>query len=418
MRSFLSGPAGDGPAAKLFGENPAAFPTVTGQLLLAGGPHPEIDFVVVNGGINDVDFETVLDPNGPSPLDIVRAIDRAFDRALADLLSEVRRQFPNAVVIVPGYFAALSGSSDRDELKTLFEFFSKRPEWQIAFNDVVQALPLMSDVFEAIGLSQDVGSLVTSAIRRTVAAAAYAHYRTRATIAGLPISVRQPGMFYAHPAFRPEHALFAGEQSLVYSGYRLPGEGKLSVADEMLNRRLNNIPRRGLLNDYRDLAGRTAQIILHRALAEDVTTEENALRSRLAAFRDAHPDLPSQLLRFLQAVPNFTDERLGRLAALLGSEIGRIEVATIASFIHPNPAGAKRYAQRIVQTYRRHRAFSLRREVGRLFPAGKPISLRKAFNRHRTELPTRVTALAAVTHVESVALKSAVSPQSPRYSRS
>jgi len=405
MREFLAGPAGEAVAAALFGENPAAFPTVTGQVLLAGGPHPDVDFVVVNGGINDVDFTTVLDPKGPSPAEINQVINRAFGKALADLLTTVRKHFPRAVVIVPGYFAALSDSSDRDDLKELFEFASKRPEWQIAFNDVVQALPLLRDVFEAVGLSQDVSALVRSAIRRTVAAAAHAHHRTRATIEGLPPSVRLPGMFYAHPSFQPEDALFAGARSLVYSGYRFPGHGRLSVADEMLARRRNRIPRNALLGDYHDLAERAALLLSRRLLGNATASEESDLRSRLVVFRDAHPDLPSGLLRFLTAVANLPNERVQRLMELLGAEIGRIEVATIASFLHPNLAGAERYTERIVLAHRRYRTFSARREIGQMVPPGSPISLRTILGRRNTRLPRRLGALATVTHIESIALR-------------
>ena len=53
LRSFLAGASGEGVAASLFGENPATFPTVTAQVVLAGGPHPDVDFVVVSGGAND-----------------------------------------------------------------------------------------------------------------------------------------------------------------------------------------------------------------------------------------------------------------------------------------------------------------------------------------------------------------------------
>ena len=74
-------------------------------------------------------------------------------------------------------------------------------------------------------------------------------------------------MFYAHPAFRPSHALFAGKGSLFHSGYLLPGSGRslaqleveaslnvsLEVSDEMLDRRQKRIPRRQLLGDYRRL---------------------------------------------------------------------------------------------------------------------------------------------------------------------
>jgi lysophospholipase L1-like esterase len=406
LRAFLAGASGEGVAASLFGENPATFPTVAAQVVLAGGPHPDVDFVVVSGGANDVDFEKVLDPEGPSQAEINRAIDSAFGRPLADLLTAVRRQFPQAVVIVTGYYPVISAASNRALLKQLFEFFSKKPEWQISFNDVVRSFPLLRDVLAAIGLSKDVGALVESAIRRTATAAALAHHRTRATIAELPPGVRLPGMFYAHPAFRPEHALFAGKQPLVHSGYRFPGHGGLSVADEMLDRRQRRIPRRQLLGDYQELLDRALPLLLPTG------GDAGELRSRLTAFRDAHPDLPSELLRFSQA-PDLSVVGAARLIVLLRSEIGRIETAVIASFLHPNPAGARRYADQIVLAHDRHRTFRLRREVGRMVPPGAPVRLRKVFDRPNLRLPRRATALAAVMHVESVALRIGRFPKLP-----
>ena len=43
-------------------------------------------------------------------------------------------------------------------------------------NDVIQALPLLDDVFNAIGLGQDLDELVDRAAGRTISAAALAHF--------------------------------------------------------------------------------------------------------------------------------------------------------------------------------------------------------------------------------------------------
>ena len=412
------------PAARLFGENPAAFPTVTGQLAFAGNEaRPEVGLVILNGGINDVDFEEVLDPDGPSPAEINRAIDEVFGRALADLLTATRRRFPHAFVIVPGYFAALTNASDRGDLKTLFEYLSEKPAWQLAVNDVIQGLPLLNDVFEALGLSRDVGALVRSAIRRTVSAAAYAHFRTRATIAGLPPGVTEPGLIYAHPAFRAEHALFAGEQSLVYGGYRFPGHGRLSAADEMLETRRARIPRGGLLGDYHDLDAACSRLRLRRrqeqspnsagAAGESSVSLARKLHAEFRALVDAHPELPTELLLLARGGAELPDDHVARLQTLVRTEIGRIEVATIASFIHPNPAGARRYADRIVLAHQRSRMFSMRREVRRLVPAGPAVSLRRAFTLHGGDLRRGLARLARVTFVESVAIELAGLPTVP-----
>ena len=225
---------------------------MTGQLLAIREDQKtdDVQLVFLNGGINDVEFEEVLNPEGPSLAAVNRAIDRVFGDSLARVLAAAREVFPNAVILVPGYFAAFSGKSDRDKLKELFEFLSKKPEWKLVANDLIGQLPLLSDIFDALGITSDVPALVNTAIHRTVISAAYAHFRTRASIASLAAHVIGPGIVYAHPAFLPEHALFAGPQSLVHSGYRFPGHGGLSVTDEMLETRTRRIPRHQLLGDY------------------------------------------------------------------------------------------------------------------------------------------------------------------------
>ena len=104
---------------------------MTGRLLAISEDHKtdDVQLVFLNGGMNDVEFGEVLDPEGPSLDAVNKAIDRAFGDSLARVLA-------------------------------------------------------------------------------------------RATIASLADHVVAPGIVYAHPAFLPGHALFAGPQSLVHSCYR------------------------------------------------------------------------------------------------------------------------------------------------------------------------------------------------------
>jgi hypothetical protein len=413
MRDFLDG-SNERPAARLFGEHPAAFPTVIGQLreLTEDGSTADVRLVILNGGANDINFEEVLDPEGPAIKAIDQEIQKVFRGHLTRLLTETRRTFPNAVIVVVGYFPALTKGSDRADLKNLFEFISEKPEWQLAVNDVIQQIPFFNDLFNAIGLGKDVPELVEKAVRRSVFAVAHAHFWTRVTIRSLPASMIGPGIVYAYPAFRSEHGLFAGDRSLLHSGYKPPGHGRLSVADEMLETRLQRIPRLDLLDEYRGIRSDCGRLLTRRREEEDPNSDgvppgedsavlRDRLRDRLRTLVENNPDLPSQVL----LIRGLSSDAVSKLINALGSEIGRIEIAIIASFIHPNRAGDERYADRIVAAYNRHQRFSVRTAVRGMAPAGQRFQLRKALLQHGVDPAQGLRQLIPVALIESVAIE-------------
>ena len=104
----------EGPGARLYGEHPATFPTVMdGVKALSAQNGATVEIVLLDGGINDLDFEEVLNPEGPGLRKIEAEIKAIFDDSLRQCLVETRRGFPNAVIIVVGYFSALSARSSR-----------------------------------------------------------------------------------------------------------------------------------------------------------------------------------------------------------------------------------------------------------------------------------------------------------------
>lgn len=406
MRDFLAG-TNDRPAAGLFGEVPGTFPTVTGQLRAIGEDQKtdDVQLVFLNGGINDVEFEEVLNPKGPSLDAVNRAIDRVFGAdSLGKVLAAARTVFPNAVILVPGYFPALSGKSNRDDLKDLFEFMAKKPEWKLVANDLIGQLPLLGDIFDALGITSDVPGLVNTAIYRTVLSAAYAHFRTRATIASLAADVAGPGIVYAHPAFLPEHAVFAGPQSLVHPGYRFPGHGGVSVADEMLETRTRRIPRYGLLGGYHGLQAEITLLLLQMDQPQFGAPNTDLLTQHVESLVAANPGLPTQIL--LAAKKDLAVEgNLRALDSAVNSEVGRIETAVIASFLHPNPAGAQRYADHIVTAYNRHLSFRLTDAVGGMVAQGTPLSVRAVLAARGINSRQGMRQLAGICFIESVAVQ-------------
>lgn len=402
----------DSPAARLYGDHPATFPTITdGVRHLAGVPGAaSAQLVLLDGGINDVNFLDVLNPEGPGVEEINRGLERIFRGDLAELITRTRAAFPNAVIVVTGYFPVISESSDRAQLQTMMEFFSRKPEWLIAVNNAINATPpLLMLGFGIVGILAlavrvNTPALISQAVRRTVAAAAYAHFWTRVAIASLPRNVRRPGVVYGYPAFLPDHALFAS-RPLVHEGYRAendgePNDGNNLATDELLNRRLRNIPRLGLLDNYRAISTLITQ-------QRDFPTRSASDLVEGLEMLLAEPDLPGALRR--AALATASSVRADSLEALdvdVKSEIARIDVAKIASCLHPNEAGARRYANRIVLAWNRHQRFSLRAALQRVdATALDSVRVRRQLRRHGFDPNRGLRDFAHIAFLESVGIR-------------
>lgn len=392
--NFLSG-SDETPATRLYGEVPATFPTVSEAVHHLAGASVAAQLVILNGGINDVDFEGILDPDGPAIADIDAGIEEIFGDRLSDLLRAARNAFASAVIMVCGYFSPLSDQTDGSELKTFFEYYKDIPAWELTVNDAVQTVPVFNDLLNATGWFEDPDAAVERSIGRALAAAAHAHFWTLRTIATLPPEVLGPGIIYAHPAFGPDNAAFSGQRSFVHEGYRPPGQGRHSVGDEMLETRLGNIPRIQLLEDFQAII----DLILIQA---DHAQIVGLLRSVLT-----QADLPvplrataQQIIDGAHALPG------GPLVQELARETKRIQNAIIASFLHPNEFGARRYADRIVAAFDEHQIFSVRSAIPPMAGSGEQaVSVRRVL-RARGLDPTRgLRPLAPLAVIQSVAVE-------------
>jgi hypothetical protein len=123
-RRFLDG-TDESFATGLYGEIPAPFPTVRGQVdLVSDAVGKTIDIALVDGGINDIAPEDIINPavSGGEFIEewdgLIRAV--GHDDVL-ELIGRVRRTCPGAVIMYFGFFAPLSYSSSPNQIRALFK---------------------------------------------------------------------------------------------------------------------------------------------------------------------------------------------------------------------------------------------------------------------------------------------------------
>jgi hypothetical protein len=328
-------------AGRLFGEVPNTFPTVAHQLetLIAAGD--TVDLIVMGGGANDIDFKDVLDPRGSS--DFVSLLDPEFEEhihaRMLRLLRRAREALPAAQIMVPGYYPGLTDDTDRDELRRLIRHGVDDRFGSVVGAAVYHGLRLVTFIvpFTSIG----------SLIDRSKAQATYGHsrglYWLRRAVADInrlvPPGPGSPPVLFVHPAFSPENGIFADE-SFLHQQYELD-----ALDDAKAEARVENCPRSRVVEDMSALNrligdGRRPDAIREQAgaLAEAIDGPRTLLEV-LGEIRDASPiDLTAP-------------GRLHRTQQLLSKEIGRVKACRLASFFHPNAAGASRYAERFVERW-------------------------------------------------------------------
>jgi len=98
----------------LGGEVPTAYPTILQQCANVTDPPETVDLVLLNGGINDINVRTILNPLTDSSHLQDRIVQHCH-RDMKTLLDAVLKKFtkPTCRFVVTGYFLILSAQSDR-----------------------------------------------------------------------------------------------------------------------------------------------------------------------------------------------------------------------------------------------------------------------------------------------------------------
>jgi lysophospholipase L1-like esterase len=101
------------------GEVPCFFPTILQQLQAFTGDATQVKWVLMNGGINDVEVQRVFNPMIPQ-FELELHTRNYCGRDFLTLLQQVSSRFPCAHVLVLGYYPALSQQSSAQGIEALY----------------------------------------------------------------------------------------------------------------------------------------------------------------------------------------------------------------------------------------------------------------------------------------------------------
>jgi lysophospholipase L1-like esterase len=182
------------------GEVPVPYPTIFQQVEDELGKRPRdtaADLVIVGGGINDVYLFNILNPLDFS---LDSRIEEAFARRMLPLLEIICLRFPNAKVVVTGYYPFFSDASERELI----------------------GLALAALGFSVAGLPGVIGGLLLDAVmidtvkERSSRFSRLAHDYIRTTVQKLyaiyPALIDR--LYFADPAFGPQNAMLAPDSLL------------------------------------------------------------------------------------------------------------------------------------------------------------------------------------------------------------
>lgn len=100
-------------------EVPCFFPTILQQLQEFNGDPASVQWVLMNGGINDVEIQRVFNPMIPQ-YELELHIRNYCGRDLLTILQQTTQKFPNAKTLLLGYYPALSHLSRPEGVESLY----------------------------------------------------------------------------------------------------------------------------------------------------------------------------------------------------------------------------------------------------------------------------------------------------------
>lgn len=313
------------------GELSRPYPTVIGQMrqYARANDATKVDVVFADGGGNDLDFTSFLHPTGDQRSDFEHVRNVLYPRYEA-LMKTALETFPNAVVILNGYYPLLSPDSDNERIKAMFYFFERLSWGKVWINDVYGSegsrLALELGLVSLLG---PLGVAIASTMRSEtedmiklsefVKARVWQMYQLVSTIMReVTTASHSSRLLFCEPFIGRENALFA-PQSMVFEDYD-PNAMRDAVVAER----------------HAQAAAEFAQIDAYHGKG-----------TLMRALADHSLGLP-------------TDPHTLELARYFTA---KLELWRQMSFLHPNPAGAQAFTSSIEHGYRLWRRGSLRASI-------------------------------------------------------
>jgi len=202
--------------AVLFGEIPSAFPTISYQIeKIDQTTGQSIELVLMNGGVNDIDFEDYLTPTEHrdnfiqyfDPL-----LEEYFYKRARSLIRQAREKFPVAVLIYTGYVSPFAPGHSDAQVRNLFEHLQGAADWKVYINKHP-----VKDTFKKVD------QLVLEAQHRSQFGLTRSLYWLRKAIAeaNADSRLRGPGILFVHPGFTEKNTVFEVD-SLFHPYYKIP----------------------------------------------------------------------------------------------------------------------------------------------------------------------------------------------------
>lgn len=129
------------------GEMPESCPSILQQIAAYSGDVESVPVVILDGGINDIDIRTILDPFTDSG-DLSRDILQYCYHDMGYLLTQVKARFshPDTKIVVTSYFPILSSASHLDLLLPLLEFMGVPLPRFIRFDPLTKSDPVVAKI--------------------------------------------------------------------------------------------------------------------------------------------------------------------------------------------------------------------------------------------------------------------------------
>lgn len=169
------------------------------------GPEKRVDLVVVDMGINDTAVFDLVVPGKNKHAVVERA--KSLEPRIRGVLSNIRRAFPTAKILVTGYYPVVSDQSDLDKIKPFVSLVVDRAleeRANVPFWEKIAKIPLVRDLEHALFklLDKDLATrndawanAMNDLLRDEVAAFTAIHGKATAA--------------FVDPGFGPDNAIFA-----------------------------------------------------------------------------------------------------------------------------------------------------------------------------------------------------------------